>query len=257
MTIPPASGRERQPAFNLPPAVILLLALILSIHLLRVALISAQADLEIVYTFAFIPARVLDPSGYAAVLPGGGGAAIWSFLTYALLHADWAHAGINSVWLAAFGTPLAWRFGTKRFLLFSAAGAIGGALLHLLANVGDTAPMVGASAAISAHMAGASRFVFTTGIPLGRAAPEVYRRPAAPLSAILRDRRVLGFLVTWFAINLLFGLFSQSGGLTLGAIAWQAHIGGFLTGLILFPLLDPVGTGPLAGATPPIDRDAA
>jgi membrane associated rhomboid family serine protease len=237
--------------------VILLLVLILGIHLIRVALLSPDTDLEVVFTFAFIPARVMDPAAYAAVVPGGEGAAIWSFLTYAFLHADWAHVGINSIWLAAFGSPLAWRFGTARFLLFSAAGAIAGAALHLLSNMSDQGPMVGASAAISAHMAGASRFVFTTGIPFGgfnRAGPDAYRRPAAPLAQILRDRRVLVFLVTWFGINILFGLAGQSGGLTSGAIAWQAHIGGFLAGLILFPLFDPVGTA--GGWAPPANPDA-
>jgi membrane associated rhomboid family serine protease len=254
MSFPIQSDPRRQPVFNLPPAVILLLALILGIHLIRVAFLNSQTDLEVVFTFAFIPARVMDPAAYAAVVPGGEGAAVWSFLTYAFLHADWGHVGINSIWLAAFGSPLAWRVGTARFLRVSAAGAIGGSVLHLLTNIGDQGPMVGASAAISAHMAGASRFVFTTGIPFGgfnRAPPEVYRRPAAPLTQVLRDRRVLIFLVTWFGINILFGLAGQSGGLTSGAIAWQAHIGGFLVGLILFPLFDPVGTNPVT------DGDAA
>jgi membrane associated rhomboid family serine protease len=260
MTFPSQFDVKREPAFNLPPAVMLLLALILGIHAVRVTLLSPETDLEFVFSFAFIPARVMDPAAYATVVPGGEGAAAWTFLTYALLHADWGHVAVNSVWLAAFGSPLAWRFGTTRFLVFSAAGAIGGALLHLLSNMGDQAPMVGASAAISAHMAGASRFVFTTGIPLGgfsRARPDAYRRPAAPLSAILRDRRVLIFLIAWFGINLIFGLAGQSGGLTSGAIAWQAHIGGFLTGLILFPLFDPVGTDPFAGKAPPVDPGAA
>ncbi|MEO8668669.1 MAG: rhomboid family intramembrane serine protease, partial [Bauldia sp.] len=123
----------------------------------------------------------------------------------------------------------------------------------------SAAPMVGASAAISAHMAGASRFVFTTGIPVGfgRAPPEVYRRPAEPLAAIIRDRRVFLFLVTWFGINLVFGVFGSSGGLTSGAIAWQAHIGGFLAGLILFPLFDPVGTQAAEGPLPPAGPDRA
>jgi membrane associated rhomboid family serine protease len=241
--------------FNLPPAATLLIGAILVIHLVRVSLLSEQADLEVLVSLAFIPVRVMDPAAFAA-LPGGGGAAYWSFLTYALLHADWGHVAVNSVWLAAFGSPLAWRFGTSRFLLFSAAGAIGGAALHLATNLGSAVPLVGASAAVSAHMAGAARFVFTTGIPFGftQAPIAVYRRPAPPLGIVMRDRRVFMFLLLWFGINLVFGVAGSGGGLTSGAIAWQAHIGGFVVGLILFPLFDPVATKPDAGAPPPLDR---
>jgi membrane associated rhomboid family serine protease len=56
----------------------------------------------------------------------------------------------------------------------------------------------------------------------------------------LRDLRILAFFTVWFGINLLFGLGSIS--LTGGdqPIAWEAHVGGFLAGLLLFGLFDPV-----------------
>jgi membrane associated rhomboid family serine protease len=104
-------------------------------------------------------------------------------------------------------------------------------------------PMVGASAAVSALMAGAARFVFSAGGPLRTfqgAGPEVFRRPALPLAAALGDRRVAIFLAVWFGLNLVFGLLPDGGGLASGAIAWEAHVGGFLAGLLLFPLFDPV-----------------
>ena len=103
-------------------------------------------------------------------------------------------------------------------------------------------PLVGASAAISAHMAGAARFAFVGPGPLigfQGASAAAYRRPAPPLSMALRDRRVLTFLAVWFGTNLLFGLFGGDG-LTSGAIAWEAHVGGFVAGLLFFPVFDPV-----------------
>src|SRR5690606_23082988 len=116
-----------------------------------------------------------------------------------------------------------------------------GALLHLAFNAESIQPMIGASAAISAHMAGASRFVFAAGGPLrGYAGPAAYDLPAAPLSVAMRDGRVLAFLGVWFGLNLLFGLWGQQSGLVSGAIAWEAHIGGFLAGLLLFPFFDPI-----------------
>jgi membrane associated rhomboid family serine protease len=64
--------------------------------------------------------------------------------------------------------------------------------------------------------------------------------PAAPLSSALRDSRIVVFLATWFGLNLLFGLIGVGSAGADQSIAWQAHIGGFLAGLLLFPLFDPV-----------------
>ena len=68
---------------------------------------------------------------------------------------------------------------------------------------------------------------------------DAYRVPALPLTAVLRDPRVLIFLVVWFGLNLLFGLGSLPHRRQRTAVAWQAHIGGFLAGLLLFSLFDP------------------
>lgn len=233
---PPA----RQPIFNIPGVIVAVLAALLGIHAIRYFVLSDAADTRVILTFAFIPVRETAPDLYANVIPAGA-ARLWSFLTYAFLHGDWAHVGFNALWLAAFGSPLAWRFGPWRFLAFSAVGAAAGALLHLAFYPNAITPMVGASAAISAHMAGASRFVFASGGPMWRAGgAAAYRLPAAPLSEIVRDRRVVLFLGMWFGLNLIFGIGTISESITSGAIAWDAHIGGFLAGLLLFPLFDPI-----------------
>ena len=106
-------------------------------------------------------------------------------------------------------------------------------------------PMIGASAAISGAMAAALRFVFQQGAPLGlwRADgnDDAYRMPASSLTATLRNPRFLIFLGAWIGVNALFGLASFSIGQEAGQeIAWQAHIGGFVAGLLLFNAFDPV-----------------
>ena len=63
-------------------------------------------------------------------------------------------------------------------------------------------------------------------------------RPA--LSRALRNRRVLGFLAIWFGVNIVFGVGSIAIGADGASVAWQAHIGGFFAGLLLFSLFDPV-----------------
>jgi membrane associated rhomboid family serine protease len=236
----PPQARQ-QPIFNLPRVVSGLIAALLAIHFIRSFALDPETDQRVILAFAFFPARISDPAMFAGLAPGGNAAAVSSFLSYALLHADWGHVIINSIWLAAFGAPVAWRFGTGRFLLFSATGAVCGAALFLVTNFGDVTPMIGASAAVSAMMAGASRFALFSG-PLIGGGPAVYRRPAQPLATVLRDTRVLAFIGIWFAINLVFGL--TGGGIASGAIAWQAHIGGFVAGLLLFPWFDPIPADP-------------
>ena len=143
---------------------------------------------------------------FGEVLPGGEGAAIWSFLTYAGLHADWGHLGINCLGLAAFGSPrgTALRCRTLPPLFGGWRGCAARACICSF----DVTPLVGASAAISAHMAGAARFAFSSGGPLHRDAGklEAYRRPAQPLLALLQDSRVVIFVAVWFGVNLVFGL---------------------------------------------------
>jgi membrane associated rhomboid family serine protease len=121
--------------------------------------------------------------------------------------------------------------------------AAAGALAHLITHEHAVAPMIGASASVSGTMAAAIRFAFVRGSFLSfnrgdaQAAAQV---PALPLTRALRDRRVLGFLVVWFGINIIFGVASIAIGTDGGSVAWQAHIGGFLAGLLLFSLFDPI-----------------
>ena len=232
---------NREPLFNIPPVIVVVLAVLALVHAVRILLFSEQQDIEFLLTFAFIPARYDSSFVLGGALPGGG-AEVWTFITYAFIHADLTHLGVNVVWLLPFGSAVARRFGALRFLAFFMVTAAAGAALHLATHAGEPYPMIGASAAISGTMAGAMRFVFQRGGPLGllRGADErAYHVPAIPLLGVLRDVRVLLFLVVWFGINILFGV----GSLPITGIdqpvAWQAHIGGFLAGLLLFSWFDP------------------
>jgi membrane associated rhomboid family serine protease len=230
------------PIFNLPPVVAATSAVLVVVHLLR-SVASREADLEILLWLAFIPARYDPALAIRLPLPGGVAADIWTFVSYALLHGDAMHLIVNLVWFLAFGSAVAWRFGTMRFGVFLAVTAAAGAAAHLLTNFGEFVPLVGASAAISGAMAASLRFVFEIGGPLGvfrTGGRSAFLVPAAPLSRALQNPQVLAFLAIWFLINLGFGLGTLPDEMASGAIAWQAHIGGFLAGLFLFPLFDPV-----------------
>lgn len=233
---------QREPIFNIPAVILALLAVLVAIHVTWTMLLSDEQGVEFLLTFAFIPARYDSSLVLGGALPGGGGAQAWTFVTYSLIHADWTHLCVNAIWLLPFGAAVARRFGPRRFLAFYAVTAAAGAVAHLATHPGAQAPMIGASAAISGTMAAAMRFAFQRGGPLSfwrRGEDADYRVPAIPLVGVLRDPRVIAFLAAWFGINLLFGLGSLQLAGQNQEVAWQAHIGGFLAGLLLFSLFDP------------------
>jgi membrane associated rhomboid family serine protease len=232
----------REPIFNVPVVVIATVVVLALVHALRMFALTDEQDLQFLLTFAFIPARYGSELA-AGVLPGGFAADLWTFFTYAFLHADLMHLGLNLAWLLPFGTALARRFGAWRYILFMLVTSAAGALAHLAGHLGALEPMIGASAAISGAMAAAMRFVFQQGGPLAafRGGDEAYRVPAVPLGTTLRDPRFLLFLAVWLGLNALFGFGTVSFGEGAGQqIAWQAHVGGFFAGLFLFSAFDPI-----------------
>jgi membrane associated rhomboid family serine protease len=256
----PASRRE--PIFNVPLAVVACIGVLLAAHGAR-SFLSAEADFQLLLQFAFIPGQwtvAWDPSrlaealrqaalnGPAAEAPARAALArfilsqpkpgLWSVLTYALLHGSWAHVLLNSVWLATFGTPVARRCGSARFVALGLAAAAGGAVAHGVAHPLSAAPMIGASAAVSGMMAAAARFMFAPASERhGFDHPHLGPRQSLP--DLVGNRRAALFIGLWFATNLLFGIAAAPLGIVDASIAWEAHIGGFLVGLLLFPLLDP------------------
>jgi membrane associated rhomboid family serine protease len=230
---------SREPIFNAPPVVGWTIAALVAIHIAR-GFLGSEDELQMLLLFAFIPARY-DPAFTQAVFPGGIGGDIWTFVTYAGLHGDVMHLGVNCIWLLAFGSAVAWRFGSARFLIFMAATAAVGAATHLLFHFGEITPVIGASAAISGLTAAAIRFIFEAGGPLGafrRRGRAAFAVPAVPLGDVWRSRQIVVFVAIWFGINLVYGLSAVFSGAS-SPVAWEAHIGGFIAGLLLFPFFDP------------------
>jgi membrane associated rhomboid family serine protease len=275
------AGR-REPMFNAPAVVLGLVAVLIGIYAAFNWAPEAIQD-GIIRNYAFIPGRLtihiwpnrlIDLLSRANTDPAAlqqarqirdlhvltGGAKLWTLLTYAFLHGSWTHVLLNSIWLIAFGPPIARRFGSTRFLLFMAATAIASTLAHWLIAPMDFSPLIGASGADSGLMGAATRFMFQPGAPLGPFSsidrPEIETIPPASLRDVFSERRPLIFLLIWLGTNFIFG----AGALTLGLsdmpVAWIAHVGGFLAGLVLFPLFDrpfraPPMSGELARDLPP------
>jgi len=66
----------------------------------------------------------------------------------------------------------------------------------------------------------------------------VHHAPAQSLGQMLANRRAALFLAVWFATNLVFGVLATPLGIVDASIAWEAHLGGFVVGLLLFPWFD-------------------
>jgi membrane associated rhomboid family serine protease len=98
--------------------------------------------------------------------------------------------------------------------------------------------MIGASAAVSGMMAAAARFMFAPASER-HGFDHSHLGPRQSLPDLVGNSRAALFIGLWFATNLLFGIAAAPLGIVDASIAWEAHIGGFLVGLLLFPLLDP------------------
>jgi membrane associated rhomboid family serine protease len=220
--------------FNVPRVVTALLGLLVAIHVARLFL-DEQQDLWFVLAMALIPARY---AGAAEALPGGEPAALTSFVTHMLVHGDAMHLMFNGAWLLAFGGLLAQRLGAARLIAFSVFTGVAGAVAFLLANPGLMAPVIGASGAVSGLMGGTMRLLFPAldqgGLWTLREYPEDVTLMG--LADAMRDRRMQLTVAVFVAVNLLalVGL----GGVAEGAIAWEAHLGGFAAGLACIGLFD-------------------
>ena len=227
----------KQPIFNIPGSVAVSLAVLVAIHLAR-QWVPADWDETMMISGAVIPARFVTGGDG---IPGGAIAGVTSLFTHMLLHANAAHLIMNGLWLLVFGGAVAKRLGSAGFFAFAIASGVAGALTYLALQWGEVATMIGASGAVSGLTAGALRFFFSAmrientgdgGLDLGRA-------PLTSLPDMFTNRRILTVLAIWALVNFGTGFFPE---LMTGdpglQIAWQAHLGGFLFGLLSFGLFD-------------------
>lgn len=222
------SAPPRQPIFRAPPVVLWLIAGLAALHAMRLWLPAARGQ-ELICDFALIPARyghglAAAKSALCESWPGTVLERAVPFLSYLGLHNDWTHLIVNCLWLLAFGPVVARRLGPVLFLVFFAACGAAGAVAHLALNWGSLIPVVGASGAISGLMGAALRMV-----PGQAPWAEPESAPLAPVFS----RQIVMFTAVWAAINLLAGVTGIGLGGESGPIAWEAHLGGFLAGLLL------------------------
>jgi rhomboid family protein len=145
----------------------------------------------------------------------------WSTLfTSMFLHGGWAHLGGNMLYLWIFGDNLEKAMGSLRFVVFYLACGIGAGLAHVLFNSGSDVPTVGASGAISGILGG-YLMLFPRNRVRVLTRSGVMAVPAAYMLGV------------WILIQLVSSVGSIAPTAQGGGVAYLAHVGGFVVGLVL------------------------
>jgi len=177
-------------------------------------LLGTQGD-SFVYQFALIPAQVTS----GGIQLGD----VTDVFTSMFMHAGLAHIGGNMLYLWIFGDNVEDAMGHGRFLLFYLIGGLTASIAHILTNPTSQIPTVGASGAIAAVL-GAYLILY----------PRSRVLTLLTLGYFIRLTMVPAVIVLglWFVFQLFQGVLSL-GGPDVGGVAFFAHIGGFVTGILL------------------------
>jgi membrane associated rhomboid family serine protease len=199
------------PAFNVPPGVGMLVLANIATFATMLLLPERWGDL-LLLVGGLIPSRFFaawSESGierqFADFIP---------LISYMFLHAGFSHLLFNMGFLLAFGGGVERRIGKLRMLGFYLLTGVLAGLFYAVLHRSSAALLMGASGAISGLFGGALRFL------------------------IQEPRRAVIAAGVWLAFTVLFGVLGDPGLADGAGIAWEAHVGGFVAGVVLFPLFD-------------------
>ena len=189
--------------------------------------LGANAGEAAFYQYGMIPARIW---GTAELQSDIAAVPAWStVLTSMFMHGGWMHLGFNMLFLWIFGDNVEDSMGHLRYLTFYLACGVAAAFAQALVNPDSTIPMVGASGAISgvlgAYLLLHPHATVRTAIFLGLFFTVTY------LPALI-------VLVMWFLLQLVSAFLSSAG---QPGVAFWAHVGGFVAGMVLVPFFKKSG----------------
>jgi membrane associated rhomboid family serine protease/Zn-finger nucleic acid-binding protein len=145
-----------------------------------------------------------------------------TLLTYMFLHGSWAHLLGNAYFLYTFGDNIEHLFGRVRFAIFFVATGLIAGIVHVWLTKKTATPIVGASGSIA-----------------GVLAAYLWAFPRARLFQVILWIQlkipVWSYLIVWVGFHILMGFFGKGSGVE--GVAWFAHLGGFLVGLAVTPLM--------------------
>ncbi len=197
---------DENPSKSLPLVMWILILLNALVFLSEFAQSSSGYE-RTIRVFGLTPYRIMREGSYS------------TFFTSMFLHADIFHLGGNMLFLYVFGDNIEGRCGHTSFLIYYLLSGIGASILHIMLDPYSTIPTIGASGAISGVLAG-----YVVLFPNARI------RTLISLGWFIRVARIPAYLMigSWFLYQLIYALFVVE-----SSVAYWAHIGGFITGLIL------------------------
>lgn len=184
--------------------------------------LGAEGAQRAVYALGAIPAvlfGIRDLPAEIAIIPPFA-----SMFTSMFLHGGWMHLIGNMLYLWIFGDNVEDAMGHIRFVIFYLLCGLAAVLAQAAPDPGSVVPMIGASGAISGVL-GAYLLLY----------PHARVLVLVPIGFILQSFRLPAGIVLalWFGLQLLSNLLTPAG---QGGVAFRAHIGGFVAGMLLIPL---------------------
>ena len=207
--------RDDNPIRGVPVITIAIIALCVIVFVWEV-LLPSDAVQNVVYSLGFVPAVLFGHAELGAPLVPSG----VTIFTAMFLHGGWLHLGGNMLYLWIFGDNIEDRLGHGRFVAFYLVCGLVAALSQALPDVRSTVPMIGASGAISGVL-GAYTLLY----------PRANVLVVLPIFIILYTFRVPAFIVLgfWFLAQLVSSVGADAG----AGVAFRAHVGGFVAGILL------------------------
>lgn len=211
------------PRVHPPLAVLLVIVANLGMHLFLFQQ-PEEIQLAVARLLGVVPARYAFPDW--AELVGYPAMGVLPFFTYMFLHSGWLHLIMNMWMLWIFADNIEDVMGPARFLVFYLLCGLAAVALHLYFNLEESSPIIGASGAVAGVMG-----AYVTLYPRGRVLTFI---PIIIIPYLIRLPAWL-FLGIWFLSQVFSGVFEELGAPVAG-IAWWAHVGGFVAGMILVRL---------------------
>ncbi len=202
--------RDHNPSGRTPYVVYTLIALNVALYLVTLAIEPDPDALALFYAnWAIVPFRITD------------GTHLVTLISSMFLHGGFLHLAGNMLFLWIFGDNLEDDMGHLIFLAFYLIGGVGSGLIHVVSAPGSIIPTVGASGAIAAVMGGYLLLYPKARVDILFIFIIFFKILPVPAWVMLG---------LWFALQLLGGVNSDP---TSGGVAFWAHIGGFVIGLVL------------------------
>ena len=174
---------------------------------------------EFTYTYGLIPSVLMGidqlPNNLDKISPIG------TIFTSMFMHGGWMHLIGNMLYLWIFADNIEDDLGTLNFVIFYFASGVGAAMAQVLTDINSQIPMIGASGAIGGVLG-----AYLVNYPNAKVLVLI---PFGFFSQLIKIRAlyVLGF---WFVLQFINSFLTSSSG---GGVAYAAHIGGFISGVIL------------------------